>query len=158
MTWTDSQSMSLRPDYEDHWKKEKSYFQKICYEALWETQMIKWNPFISQSHGRTGLRFLIMSNAGEMSQQRLDTYARHLLTNCLVCFLVFFFLISFLSPFHPHPIYSYSVFSRFLILLLLSCTPIITWLLWHQMLLYNMRIEIIKKHIDKLWNVLGRVI
>lgn len=52
--------MSLTPDYEGHWKKEISYFQRISYKALLETTL---NPFIWESKGRIGLIFLIKSNA-----------------------------------------------------------------------------------------------
>lgn len=58
-----SQSMPLTPDYEGHWKKEKSYFKRISYEARLETHMTILNPFIWEFQGRIWLIFLIKSNA-----------------------------------------------------------------------------------------------
>lgn len=81
--------MSVIPDYEDQWKKENSYLQRISYEALLATHMTILNLFIWQSQGRIGLIFLIMSNAVKYLNKDLTCMPGvFLLACCLACLLL----------------------------------------------------------------------
>lgn len=115
--------------------------------------MTIWNPFTRESQGRVWLIVLMKSNA--MKYLSKTWHILHM-SSCLLSCLLFFFLPPFLLfSLFSYPICSGSVFCVFLILWSVIPNPIIASLFWHQ-ILHKIR-DWDDKNIDKIQNVLGRV-